>query len=486
VSHQNLVDRRTLLLGTAALAASCSRVGHKTAQLGTLAYVDLENLWLRDLPGGQPRRVASGHRIAWPQVPPSCRWISFQDGNSGRVVSTDARLTAGVHWNTGELGQSPLNWLGNRDELAVRVVDSQSGDPGNRLDIFTESDNWRAPQRSIPLGIDADSELAIAVDRTFTQYAYSLTTPVGENSDGSGRFQTALLLSSFGKPGESKRLAESAGFFDIAGFTPSGKWLLYWKSDDIGAAIREDGLDFFAVHIADGKPRGPKIATLVYKDMFAICPTKEIVAVTLGLGRETWANKAIAIVDMSGEPSVRVVTERSAAAQLPAWSPDGETLAWCSGPDAEFLDKQKLLAKGRKTITVEGPRTGERREIPITPELRIGAAPETIDRCMRLRRIYAASAGKLDQPRQLTNDPRYSDEGPVWSADGSHILFGRVDARNAWTIWLMRNDGSEARQIAGPMRPPADLTDEEKFSYKQYYGHTEWRSLFDWWHGPAA
>jgi len=116
----------------------------------------------------------------------------------------------------------------------------------------------------------------------------------------------------------------------------------------------------------------------------------------------------------------------------------------------------------------------------------MGADPETIDRCMRLRRIYAAGVGKNDHPRQLTNDPRYSNEEPVWSRNGSHILFCRVDAKQAWTIWLMRSDGSEARQIAGPLRPPPDLTDAEKFGYKVYYGHTDWRSLFDWWRGPAA
>ena len=69
---------------------------------------------------------------------------------------------------------------------------------------------------------------------------------------------------------------------------------------------------------------------------------------------------------------------------------------------------------------------GERREIPITPELRLGAEPA--------RRIYASDVGKNDRPRQLTNDPRYSDEEPVWSGDGSHILFCRVNTRDAWTI----------------------------------------------------
>jgi hypothetical protein len=454
--------------------------------LGTLAYVDSENLWVRALPNGPPRRVASGHRIAWPRFSPSGRWLSFQDGSLGRLVSVHGAHDVVAKWSTGEVGESPLNWIGNRDELAVRLADA-SGGPDNRLRIFTASDNWRAPQWSVPVGLNVESNLGIAIDKNFARYAYSSTTPAGENSDGSGRFESVLLLSPLRRPGESKRLAESEGFFDIAGFTPSGKWLLYWRADDIGVAIQEDGLDLFAASIADGRSRDLKLVTLVNRDMIAISPTRDIVAVTSGDGRETWCDKAITIIDLTrGEPSIRTLTERSAAAQLPAWAPDGERVAWCSGPDAAFLDLQALLAEGQKSITVEGPQTGERRKIPITPELRLGANPETISRCMRLRRIYAAHAGKNDRPRQLTNDAQYADEEPAWSGDGSHILFCRVDAKNAWTIWLMRSDGSDPRQIAGPLRQPADLTDLEKFSYKTYYGYTEWPSLFDWWRGPAA
>jgi hypothetical protein len=372
-----------------------------------------------------------------------------------------------------------MKWVGNRDELAVCLANAASAERGDRLQVFTAADNWRAPQWSIPMDINADVGLALAFSTNSDRYAYSSTLSKGANSDGSVRVQTTLLLSSFGQPGSSsRRLAESQGSFDIAGFTRAGKWLLYWKEDEVSASILADGLEFFAVNIADGsKPHKLDIETLVYGDMIAICPTKEGVAVTSGFGRETWANKAIAIVDLnSGEPAVRVLTEPAMAAQLPAWSPNGETLAWCSGPDAEFLGKQELLAKGQKTIMVEGPRQGQRKQIPITPQLRLGADPQTVQRCMRSRRIYTANLSKNDRPQQLTNDSQYADEQPIWSANGDHILFCRLDAKDARTIWLMRNNGAEARQIAGPLRPPPEI----------YYGHTEWRSLFDWWRGPVS
>ena len=46
-------------------------------------------------------------------------------------------------------------------------------------------------------------------------------------------------------------------------------------------------------------------------------------------------------------------------------------------------------------------------------------------------RISIADPTVHGRRRQLTNDPRYSDEEPQWSSDGSHILFARTDAQDA-------------------------------------------------------
>jgi hypothetical protein len=104
------------------------------------------------------------------------------------------------------------------------------------------------------------------------------------------------------------------------------------------------------------------------------------------------------------------------------------------------------------------------------------------DQAVRQRRIWVDDVDIWGRSVQITNDSRYFDEAPEWSRDGSHILFCRTDAHtDARTIWLMRNDGSEARQVAGPLNPPADLSPLEKPIMKYgYYGHTNWRKLFDW------
>jgi Tol biopolymer transport system component len=68
---------------------------------------------------------------------------------------------------------------------------------------------------------------------------------------------------------------------------------------------------------------------------------------------------------------------------------------------------------------------------------------------------------------QLTEDARYYDEIPVWSRDGSHILFGRWDEKEMRTLWLMRADGSDPREVAGTFAVRSNVADD-------------WPDLFDW------
>jgi Tol biopolymer transport system component len=85
-------------------------------------------------------------------------------------------------------------------------------------------------------------------------------------------------------------------------------------------------------------------------------------------------------------------------------------------------------------------------------------------------------------PQQLTDDPAYRDEYPLGSADGSFILFVRLDAGDHASVWLVPAAGGEPRQIVDELSPatePAPL-------WFGYYGHVDWDKLLDWWRGPAG
>jgi len=256
----------------------------------------------------------------------------------------------------------------------------------------------------------------------------------------------------------------------------------------MSASLQADGLELYVTNIRTGQSGTAGATTLVHEDMVALSPAKDLIAVTSGGGRETWANKAVALIDLSsGKPLVRNLTEASVSAQLASWSPDGGKLAWSAAPDAETIHKQQLLARGQKTITVVDPRTGAPKQIPLTPKLSLGATDELIKQSVRSRRIWVAEIGPRYVGRQLTNEPRYSDEEPRWSRDGSHILFCRLDVSRegpaAKTIWLMAEDGSGARQVAGPIAYSSDLWKGEELVFYGYYGYTDWPGTFDWWQG---
>lgn len=218
-----------------------------------------------------------------------------------------------------------------------------------------------------------------------------------------------------------------------------------------------DGLDLYAASTRDVRSRKLEIGSLVYLDFVSFSPTTDAIAITSGGGRETWENKGIALIDFAtGEPSVKILTEPSVSAQTPAWSPDGSKLAWCEAPT------------------------------PSRESRRNGPFMSAEDDAVRHRRIWVTDVDARGRSTPITNDARYFDEEPIWSRDGSHILFCRHEVKdvraraNLGTIWMMRNDGSDARLVAGPLEAPIDVPQLERSEY-WYYGYTNWRGLFDWW-----
>src|ERR1700680_4738479 len=73
--HTGTMRRRGFLLSACA-SALCSRAADRS--LGTIAYLQADGLWVRDLPDGRPRKVSKGAKA--PCFSPSGEWVAFGGG----------------------------------------------------------------------------------------------------------------------------------------------------------------------------------------------------------------------------------------------------------------------------------------------------------------------------------------------------------------------------------------------------------------------
>jgi len=163
-------------------------------------------------------------------------------------------------------------------------------------------------------------------------------------------------------------------------------------------------------------------------------------ALTVGSGRETRTNKRILLVNLE-TAGWEYLTDETVAAFSPTFSPDGQHIAHVAAPDAGH---------------VWG---GD--------EAKAGAAQ---------RRIWVMNVDGSDQ-RPLTGDPAYRDERPLWSADGTHVLFARLDEDGRASLWLMDVAGGAPRQVVDELTPAPEWFGN--------YGYIAWNQLFDWWSGSA-
>ncbi|MDH7475749.1 MAG: hypothetical protein QHJ74_17375 [Anaerolineae bacterium] len=202
-----------------------------------------------------------------------------------------------------------------------------------------------------------------------------------------------------------------------------------------------DGVPLYALPTEGGTPVRLDEAVLFHSDFVAPQPAGGgQVAIIAGAYRAAWTRKTLRIVlPTSGEGEI--LTPADQAASSPAWSPDGQRIAYVAMSDQGDL------------VGGEPARQG-----------------------LMQRRLWVASVEGEPQAQQLTSDPAYRDEYPLWSANGSHILFARLNAENQASLWLIPVKGGEPLQVVKELTPTPE--------WFGYYGHIDWDGLFDWWTGP--
>lgn len=400
--------RRTFLFGTAAVLAA-EEAKENRLSIGSVAYIQNGVLWIKRLRDGKPLALVSGRALGAPRFSPSGRWLLFNDGDDLLgVVSADGAQSK--TWVGSMRGQ----WLPHGDQLVI-----------NQTTLWGEGNNWNVPLVSYdePVG---------TLSRDSVRHAW-ISSKEGE--------KTRLFVGSFSSADERKMVAETEqGGFEILSFIRGGSRFLYWTTDEDGADVWSYGMNIW---IGGGpQPVNTGVETLVagaWGRMVVPSPVADVLAAAVGGDHLMYQDHTLVLADVSGDTESPVVkiTARSVHVLHPAWSPDGRRLAWAQGPDANVLGNQLMEHDDHLTWQ------------------------EVWDRCIRARRIWSADRGGLGQPVQLTDDSGYSDENPLWSRDGKYILFVRTDTQESTTLWLMRADGTEAQEVAGPLEwaPEGSLFD---------------------------
>lgn len=389
---------------------------------------------------------------------PSGRWISYTNSEGKlSVVSSDGTANASLEYERGV-------WLPREDQLAA-VTDRD-------VAVFSPANGWKSP-----VALWKDSGLPLP-SPDGKQFASVRTREKPSSPNDSDAATAELYTASFASPDKTEVLLSNEGDIEPYAWTRDGKSIVYWRADEWSVSVWSDGVDLYSISASGGPERKLGIPALSHDDVLDLAPDSAgnwLAATSSSGGRETWAGQQITLVDPDTGAS-RALTAPDVAALCPAWSPDGRSILCFAGPDADVAYKKAMNGVNIKVMHTDGTVHTQ----VVAPNTRISAVGggEEAHAYLHQRKIWSLDPLGGRAPLQLTSDPKYRDEEPLWSADGSHILFARMDYEGHPSLWLMESTGANPAQIC-TLKVHGDLPGDDA-GWWGYYGYVDWRAAFDW------
>lgn len=415
--------------------ASSSPMASVFSNLGKMAYVLDGSIYVKSLPDGEATRLAVGTTPRWS---PSGEWLLFSfDGDCVmRADGSDRRCLSGhdAAWSPVEDRFAYYRGPAVQSTSTSLLVESPDGSITREVSLLAMP--WSGPKwspdgkRLVYSQEGARPCSADPNDGDANSPRLSSLCTVDANAEDAGTSPIDLYDST------------SNGLV-AAGWTADSQYVLFWQDPEFANSAMNDGLPLDSIPASGGQPR--KLTSSLVSGVWEPSPEGgSTILMTEGLSRATWTSQRLVLADAAtGE--ITYLTGEDTASQQPDYSLDGTRIVFVSQPDRGM-----------------GP----------------GGSGLELEKLAADRRIWVMDRDGGDQ-RQLTDDPAYRDEAPLWSADGSQILFVRMDEQFFASLWLVNSDGSGLRQVVDKVGSSSD-------GLQGYYANVGWAGRLDWWQPSMA
>lgn len=238
----------------------------------------------------------------------------------------------------------------------------------------------------------------------------------------------------------SRRLLFALGPKELApawlqGFSPDGRWILFWEDLENSSSLAADGLPLLALPAAGGHPITISRGELHYPDFLAWCGRSLVYVLNRG-GRQVTLGDGVATASPPSWRSRTIV-------------PAGGKTSW----NSLACPAAAAAARGGGSLVVSaGPSTQD----------------EPFGHEHRSLWLVSATDGSRERIVQADPPPGATDELPMWSGDGRWILFVRTKGGHGALYGIDPFGGN----LVGPI---ADVGEAQS-----YYGHYDWSTVLDW------